>query len=204
MSSTAAAAIRAGAETGTAVVGNSVLADLCGLEVLAKEIQDQSLNQTRFLVIGHERSYPTGRDKTSILFSTPHSPGALLKTLVPFAENGVNLTKIESRPAKNVPWNYIFFVDFEGHLEDEKVNRALHALRTCVNRLKILGSYPAGQLLQERSGARHNLPVVHRVLGQSQCERRPTKSVGSGPSRAGHTGGGNQGPHGVPNPCSRG
>ncbi|MBM3302832.1 MAG: ACT domain-containing protein, partial [Deltaproteobacteria bacterium] len=156
MPSTAAAAMRAREEAGTAAVGSSMLADLCGLDVLAQDIQDHSLNQTRFLVVAHELSSPTGQDKTSILFSTPHSPGALLHTLVPFAEHGINLTKIESRPAKNLPWNYIFFVDFEGHLEDERVKSALEALKPCVNKLKILGSYPAGRLVQESSETRRD------------------------------------------------
>jgi chorismate mutase/prephenate dehydratase len=154
MPSTAAAALRAGEETGTAAVGSTMLAELCGLDVLAQDIQDQSLNQTRFLVIGHEPSALTGRDKTSILFSTPHSPGALLSTLVPFAEHEINLTKIESRPAKDLPWNYVFFVDFEGHIEDERVKSALEALKPCVNKLKILGSYPAGHPVHESSDAR--------------------------------------------------
>jgi chorismate mutase/prephenate dehydratase len=160
MQSTAAAAARACQEPGSAAVGNPMLAELFGLQVVARDIQDHALNQTRFLVIGHQHSAPTGRDKTSIVFSTRHLPGALLNALMPLADFEINLTRIESRPAKDIPWNYIFFVDFEGHLEDTKVRKALDAIKPNVHGLKVLGSYPVGRVPEEKVVAgRERLPI---------------------------------------------
>jgi chorismate mutase/prephenate dehydratase len=144
MSSTAIAAKKAAEQPGSAAVGNEALARLHGLHVLARDIQDRSTNVTRFLVLGIEEQAPTGRDKTSVLFSTPHRPGALLRALTPFSQQGVNISRIESRPSKETPWEYIFFADFEGHVSDERVQAALEEFSHCVNRLRMLGSYPAG------------------------------------------------------------
>jgi len=146
MSSTAVAARRAAEEEGTAAVGNEMLARLYGLTVLARDIQDRSMNLTRFLVLGHEDCKPTAQDRTSVLFTLPHSPGALLKALNPFHQQGINICKIESRPSKDTPWEYIFFADLEGHASAPAMKAALLGLSECANRLKFLGSYPAGRL----------------------------------------------------------
>ncbi len=148
VASTSAAAVKAGEERGSAAVGSSMLAGLHGLEVLATDIQDLALNQTRFLIIGSVENSPTGKDKTSVLFTTSHKPGALWRALTPLAEMGINLTKIESRPSKERPWEYIFFVDFEGHIGDDHVALTIRALEGCVEKLKVLGSYPAADLEQ--------------------------------------------------------
>lgn len=153
-SSTAAAAQRASQEAGTAAVGSDMLAPVYGLEVLARDIQDRALNLTRFLVIGDQENGQTGKDKTSLLFAVSHHPGALREALTPFAEHGVNISRIESRPSKETPWEYVFFLDLEGHLADESVGAAVEELAACVSRLKILGSYPAGALMNSDSASR--------------------------------------------------
>ncbi len=141
--STAAAALQAADEEHTAAVGNEMLAELYCLAILARGIQDQSMNQTRFAVVGRGHTEATGRDKTSVLFVTPHRPGALYHVLAAFAETGINLTRIESRPSRGTPWEYVFFVDFEGHLSQPSVASAIERVEECVQKMKILGSYPA-------------------------------------------------------------
>ncbi|MBM4325959.1 MAG: prephenate dehydratase [Deltaproteobacteria bacterium] len=171
MSSTAVAAKKAAEQPGSAAVGNEALARLHGLHVLARGIQDRSTNVTRFLVLGNEEHAPTGRDKTSILFSTPHRPGALLKALTPFSQQGVNISRIESRPSKETPWEYIFFADFEGHVSDEHVRAALEEFSQCVNRLRMLGSYPAG----DRAG--RSALSLEAVMSASGGEKEPCTRV---------------------------
>ncbi len=143
--STAAAAEVACCEPGTAAVGSEMLSRQYGLEVLARDIQDRPVNLTRFLVLGHEDCAPTGRDKTSILFATPDQPGSLHRALAVLADKGVNLTRIESRPSKENPWEYVFFTDLDGHREDPEVKDALEKLSGYARKLKILGSYPVAQ-----------------------------------------------------------
>ncbi|MDO9209552.1 MAG: ACT domain-containing protein, partial [Deltaproteobacteria bacterium] len=99
-------------------------------------------NYTRFLVLGPQVSDRTGRDKTSLLFSIPDSPGSLYEILKPFSEKAINLTKIESRPIKDKPWEYVFFLDFEGHTTDPHIHEAATELKKKVLFLKLLGSYP--------------------------------------------------------------
>lgn len=145
VSSTAAAAQKAmEGENGGAAVGSELAARTYGLEVLAKDIQDNPNNLTRFIVLGNTLCPTTGRDKTSILFVAAHRPGSLYRALQPFAAEGINLARIESRPTKERPWEYIFFVDFEGHLSEEGVDRTLRKLESRVHLLKVLGSYPMG------------------------------------------------------------
>ncbi len=143
--STAAAARRAIEEPDAAVVGSKMLAELHRLNVLAEAIQDRPLNLTRFLVLGRNSQPATGRDKTSLSFVAPHRPGALARCLTPFAVFKINLTRIESRPAPNRPWEYVFFLDFEGHLDDPEVKAALKNLAAEAEEVKILGSYPRGE-----------------------------------------------------------
>ena len=141
--STAAAARRASEESETAAIGGEMLASSHGLNVLARNIQDQPVNLTRFFVMGRLKPEPTGKDKTSILFTAAHQPGSLYKALEPLARADINLTRIESRPTQNKPWEYVFFVDFEGHHLDETIKPALEELATHVEIFKLLGSYPA-------------------------------------------------------------
>ncbi|ADY74045.1 chorismate mutase [Desulfurobacterium thermolithotrophum DSM 11699] len=145
VSSTSKAAELASQEPNTAAIASEAAAYLYDLSILARNIQELSKNFTRFLVIGKEDSeFPSGRDKTSIMFSTKHVAGSLFKALQPFAIYDVNLSKIESRPTKKRPWEYVFFVDIEGHRKNERVAKALKELQSNTTFFKILGSYPAG------------------------------------------------------------
>ncbi|MCX5715822.1 MAG: prephenate dehydratase [Candidatus Omnitrophica bacterium] len=145
VSSTARAALIAKKEKGAACIASSLAAECYGLKVLAKSIEDYSHNMTRFLVIGRTEPQPTKRDKTSIMFSIRDKIGALHDMLVPFRRNGINLTKIESRPSKKKAWDYYFFVDMIGHHKDPKIKKALQGLERQARFLKILGSYPIGK-----------------------------------------------------------
>ncbi|MBN2706169.1 MAG: prephenate dehydratase [Deltaproteobacteria bacterium] len=142
-SSTAEAARRAAAQGGSsAAIAGAAAAELYNLQVVAAKIEDLSGNTTRFLVLGREDSPPSGHDKTSILFVTPHLPGALYQVLTPMAEYGVNMVKLESRPTRNEKWSYFFIADFEGHRRDEKIAAMLESTREICLFMKILGSYP--------------------------------------------------------------
>ncbi|MBF0531147.1 MAG: prephenate dehydratase [Deltaproteobacteria bacterium] len=141
-SSTAAAAARAAQEPGSAAIGHELLGEKFKLNVLAQDIQDRSVNLTRFLIVGLAECRPTGRDKTSIWFMASHRPGTLYNTLKPLANLGINLTRIESRPSIRGPWEYAFFLDFEGHAQEPTIKAALDQLRQVVESLTILGSYP--------------------------------------------------------------
>jgi len=125
-----------------AAIASEKAATLYGLNVLKKGIEDFSENFTRFLVVGQSQPAQTGRDKTSMVFGTKHSPGALHQALGQLATRGINLTKIESRPIKGKPWEYVFFVDFEGHQSDPVCFDALDALESSTTFVKFLGSYP--------------------------------------------------------------
>ncbi len=141
-SSTSRAAQLCKREKNSACIGSSILANIYGLKILSKDIQEYLHNITRFLVISRMDAKPTGSDKTSILFSLKDKPGALYESLKPFRKRNINLTKIESRPSRRRPWEYFFFVDFLGHRQDKKVERSLKELESQVLFLKILGSYP--------------------------------------------------------------
>jgi prephenate dehydratase len=125
-----------------AAIASKKAAALYGLEILQERIEDFPENFTRFLVIGKQEAARTGRDKTSIVFATKHTPGSLQKALSELSTRGINLTKIESRPIRGMPWEYHFFVDFEGHRTDRGCVDALEALGKATTLLKILGSYP--------------------------------------------------------------
>ncbi len=145
VASTAAAVRKALAEKDAAAVGSPMAAEAYGLSAVASGIEDSPWNTTRFFVIGRGESDPTGRDKTSILFGTPHVPGTLLKALETLAGEGLNMTRIESYPLRDRRWEYLFFVDFLGHRRDEKVRRCLDAMASRTTLIKILGSYPQGE-----------------------------------------------------------
>jgi len=144
VSSTTRAAEIASRTKNAACIASSLAGEMYKLRNLARSIQDSAHNVTRFLVIGRTITNPTGRDKTSILFTVKDRVGALHDILVPFKRSKVNLTKIESRPSKKRAWKYYFFVDMEGHLENPRVKKALNGLEKGCTFFKVLGSYPAG------------------------------------------------------------
>jgi len=158
--STAAAAEMAAREEGTAAIGSDVAAEIYGLEVLESAIEDNPDNVTRFFVLGRTPGVRTGRDKTSLMFSIRDEVGALYTMLEPFRENRLNLTRIESRPSKRRAWDYVFFVDLEGHSLDEPVRTALDALASRCKMFEILGSYPAA--------SREPTPEARAVLGEDE------------------------------------
>jgi chorismate mutase/prephenate dehydratase len=140
--STARAAQMAAEEEEGAAIASSLASSLYGLKVIESRIEDYLHNYTRFLVLGRQGAEKTGRDKTSLLFSISHSPGSLYEILKPFSALAINLTKIESRPIKDKPWEYVFFLDFEGHLGDSPVQEVLQEMKRKVLFFKVLGSYP--------------------------------------------------------------
>ncbi|MHA1143182.1 MAG: prephenate dehydratase [Candidatus Helarchaeota archaeon] len=125
-----------------AAIGTDLAAKLHGLVILSRGIEDYSNNFTRFFIIGREQPPKTGQDKTSIAFTVKHEPGALLKALKAFSDRKINLTKLESRPLKSTPWEYLFITDFEGHQEDKMTIEALEDIKQVSTMLKIFGSYP--------------------------------------------------------------
>ncbi|AOY75815.1 prephenate dehydratase [Clostridium formicaceticum] len=128
-------------------IGNSWAGKNNGLKVLYKDIQDNVHNQTRFVIIGEGMTAPTGNDKTSIVFSFHNdAPGSLYSVLKEFAEENINLSRIESRPAKIELGKYIFYIDFHGHQEDLKSKKVLQRIMKKINKLKIFGSYPIGKV----------------------------------------------------------
>ncbi len=126
----------------TAAIGSKILAKMHGLEILEENIHSGE-NLTRFLCLSKEDNRPTGKDKTSIVFSSKEDrPGILFEILKEFAERKINLTKIESRPSKKALGDYLFFIDLEGHREDKQIKETLEALKPSTGMLKVLGSYP--------------------------------------------------------------
>jgi chorismate mutase / prephenate dehydratase len=146
VASTAVAAELAVREPGAAAVASRQAAVKYGLRILYPDIEDYPNNETRFAVIGHQEAARTGHDKTALMFRIPHSPGALVSVLDIFKQNKLNLTWIESFPARQNKPEYLFFVDFEGHVEDPKVKRALGQLQEHCEQLSVLGSFPIATL----------------------------------------------------------
>jgi len=141
-SSTSQAAHRAREEDGSGAIASKLAATLYNLTILAEGIEDLAHNVTRFLVMGRQVAARTGRDKTSVVVSIKDKVGALYEMLDPIRKNRVNMTKIESRPSKKKAWDYYFFIDMEGHVEDLRVKKTLKAIENRVRFLKVLGSYP--------------------------------------------------------------
>lgn len=141
VSSTTRAAELAGQEPGAAALAGRMAAEVYDLPILAKAVQDRPDNTTRFLIIGHQSCPRTGHDRTSLMFGLRDQPGALFAALRPFDELKISLTKIESRPSRRRAWEYFFFVDMQGHQEDEPLVAAVNELRKHCGILKVLGSY---------------------------------------------------------------
>jgi len=125
-----------------AAVTGILAAEKYGLDLLEQDIQDNAANATRFLVLGRQCSPPTGDDRTSLLISVADKAGALHQAIAAFRRHKINMSKIESRPSKRKAWEYFFFIDCEGHVEDRKLVKALHLLGDHCNFIKVLGSYP--------------------------------------------------------------
>lgn len=143
--STAAAAKRVSKDQNAAAVASELAASVYNLKFIDKGIEDFKSNFTRFLVIANESPPRTGKDKTSVMLSIKDRAGALYAILRPFAKHKINLTKIESRPSRRKAWEYIFFIDMEGHIEDKGVKKAIHDLKNQCLYLKVLGSYPSAE-----------------------------------------------------------
>ena len=140
--STALAAQMALEDESFGAIASEMAATLYGLQVVKERIEDNPNNFTRFLVIGTNTPERSGRDKTSLMFNIKDQPGILYRMLEPFSKREINLSKIESRPMKKKAWEYIFFLDIEGHIDDEPITAAVTELRDYCQFLKVLGSYP--------------------------------------------------------------
>jgi chorismate mutase/prephenate dehydratase len=146
VSSNAQAACMAADDTTIAAIASRAAAERYGLTVLASNIEDDPGNTTRFLVISRHNTGPSGKDRTSLMVTVHNRAGALYSLLEPIARHGVSMTKIESRPSRINKWEYIFFVDVEGHIADANVAAAVQSLSETAASLKVLGSYPRGEL----------------------------------------------------------
>jgi chorismate mutase / prephenate dehydratase len=146
VSSNAEAARLAAKEAGAVAIGPEIAAERYGLKVLARSIEDDAKNRTRFLVLGAEDAGRSGADRTSLVMTAHNKPGAVHDLIAPFAAHGVSMTRLESRPARTGQWEYYFYVDIEGHQSDERVAKALAELRARAPFVKIFGSYPAAVL----------------------------------------------------------
>ena len=146
-SSTAQAAELAKKNKNTAAIAGELAAEVYGLKIIDKNIQDRTENHTRFLIISKDQAKRAKKNKTSLMFSIADESGSLLKTLQLFAKNKINLSKIQSRPLRNQPWKYLFYVDFIGHIEDKTVQNVLKTLGKQTLFLRVLGSYPEQEQL---------------------------------------------------------
>ncbi len=146
VSSNAEAASLAKTEPGSAAIASDSAAEIYGLGLLASNIEDEPDNTTRFLIIGRQQVGPSGHDKTSLLLSTDNRSGSLYQLLAPLVEGNISMTRIESRPSRRGMWDYVFFIDVEGHISNPALEKALSSLQTGSSLFKILGSYPRAVL----------------------------------------------------------
>ena len=146
VSSNAEAARIAANETAAAAIAGDMAAEIYHLDILVNSIEDEPDNTTRFLIIGKRETPACGKDKTSLLISTQNRPGALHSVLAPLVNNNISMTRIESRPSRRGMWDYIFFIDCEGHRDDERVAKAIAELEQEASFVKVLGSYPRAVL----------------------------------------------------------
>lgn len=146
VSSNAEAARRIRSEWNSAAIAGDMAAEMYGLEIISEKIEDQPDNSTRFLIIGNQDVDISGDDKTSIVVSMRNQPGALHALLEVFQVHNIDLTRIETRPSRNGTWNYVFFIDFSGHVDNPVIQIVLERLGERANDLKVLGSYPKGVL----------------------------------------------------------
>lgn len=146
VSSNAEAARLVKGEWHSAAIAGDMAAQLYGLEKLADKIEDRPDNSTRFLIIGNQEVPGSGDDKTSLMAATRNQPGALHDLLEPFHRHGIDLTRVETRPSKVGVWSYVFFIDFVGHADDDRVRMAMAEVEQRVSDIKVLGSYPKGVL----------------------------------------------------------
>ncbi len=144
--SNAEAARMAAKEKSAAAIGPEIAAERYRLKILARAIEDDPRNRTRFLVLGSHDAAPSGKDRTSLVMTAHNKPGSLHDLIASFAAHGVSMTRLESRPARTGQWEYYFYVDIEGHQQDEKVAKALAELRDKAPFVKLFGSYPAAVL----------------------------------------------------------
>lgn len=146
VASNAEAARLAGKDKGSCAIAGEMAAERYGLNILAKNIEDELNNTTRFWILGVHDAAPSGKDKTSLVMSSKNVPGAVHQLLTPLAKYGVSMSKLESRPSRTGLWEYVFFVDIEGHQQEENVAKALAELGEKAAFMKILGSYPTAVL----------------------------------------------------------
>jgi chorismate mutase/prephenate dehydratase len=143
--SSAAGATLALSDDSCAVIGHPSLATFYNLTVMSGDLQDFQHNQTCFLIFSHEDAMPNGNDRTLLWFSAPHNSGSLYKCLQPLAESGVNLTRLHSRPNVDSPWEYLFFLELDGHFQDPKVVAAIKALEAETEKCRVVGSYHSAE-----------------------------------------------------------
>ena len=141
------AARQASISPNTAAIASTRAADIYDLQIVSKNIEDEPTNTTRFIVLGQNESAATGNDKTSLICTVPNKPGALQNALSILAVHNINMTKLESRPSRSGPWEYLFYIDIDGHQTDTNIKKALNALSEQTISVKITGSYPKGAQL---------------------------------------------------------
>lgn len=146
VSSNADAARRVHSEWNSAAIAGEMAAELYDLEIVSEKIEDHPDNSTRFLIVGTQPVAMSGQDKTSIIVSMRNGPGALYRLLKPFNDYNIDMTRLETRPSPSGNWNYVFFIDFSGHIDDPHIQEAMDAVKDCAVEVKFLGSYPVGVL----------------------------------------------------------